>query len=793
MKWGLLALYGSWVLMNVARDAGAGNFRQAAFDFALAALPIAVVYVLRLAFGRAEAIGAALAMAWCAATGYFIHFGGTTQQQFVLIMGFGAAFVLFLLALVNRYIRKDFAGKQELAVIYTMMLVAVPLSLVSRGALESGIRNLDEGYLGRTTYSWVKARPYLSPTGKEAIDAFYEGPAHPVTFMQAASRTVPWREWLLPMAYWGTILLLFMGASLMFVAMWRKRWVDEEKLAYPWTQVPLQLIDHAVPEEKSAVVAGGTPLIGEEAARDEASAKLSQKAMRWGLALGFATVIPGLLPTISQKLGSPFGVPPSPTTWGVDLTAFQIVEGVQLQLAFDPFILITALFLPMDFVLTIFVTYVGLNMFLPWILAKVGMPGYSAKMYSYAYMVLRTGGMVGIPLWTVWFGRDHIKRVVKDLWGRAGAGFALSPHLYMAAAWVGAIVLVLFVGGKENWLFPLAVLCILAAATIVVLAIGQKSAPDTGEEALEYRTLLLIFLAASAGFVFMIRLGTTWQIALMALLVIFLLNFLYMRIRADGAYTLFSPWHTTKSFAHWEKNLLGQWQTQEGWMGMGDVGALGITARCLGPQTFFAEPFRIGAEVGVHPRRMLRSMIMSGLLVLMLAGPLYLTFAYQYGNKGLSTDWRLYTRWDYYADTFGTRETPGTFRDRAYWFWIIVGVGIYGGLFYLRRERSGWPLIPAGVFFASVQDGGYSDMNVKLIWFSLLVALGLKWVLFRWYGVMNFRRRIMPVLTWALVGMVGGMILFMFLYSLRGEGVWRSPIDLVFGWADWVRSVFSGG
>jgi len=202
-------------------------------------------------------------------------------------------------------------------------------------------------------------------------------------------------------------------------------------------------------------------------------------------------------------------------------------------------------------------------------------------------------------------------------------------------------VLALFVGGKEDWGITLTVLGVLAVATVAVLAIGAKGAPDVGEEALEYRTLLLIFLAATAGLVFMIRLGTTWQVALLALVVIFLLNFLYMRIRADGAYTLFSPWHTTKSVAHWEKNLLGQWQTEQSWMGMGDVGALGITARCLGPQTFFAEPFRIGSEVGVHPRRTFRAMIMSGLLVLILAGPAYLTFAGDSTHGGITTPTRL--------------------------------------------------------------------------------------------------------------------------------------------------------
>ncbi|HHN45999.1 MAG TPA: hypothetical protein ENN09_01030 [Planctomycetes bacterium] len=818
-----LALYGIWLILNVVRDLLSGSFLGALFNVVLCALPLLAVFGVRILFGRAESLGTALVIAWAGATAFFVHYAGTSQQQLVLIMGFGAMFILFILALVNRYISRGFVGKSELAIVYSMMLVAVPLSLVYRGALESGIRNLDEGYLGRATYSWVKKRPWLSPVSEDAVENFYEGPIRPVTFLQAVRSVVPWNEWLLPMLYWGALFALFMISTLAFVALWRRRWVDEEKLAFPWTQVPLQIIDAASAPDTAADGAdldGVLPLSVEEIDRNKAAARLARKAMVWGLAIGFLLTVPGLLPAIWEKFTvlptSRFGVPPSPNSFGIDLTAFQFIEGVALFLSLDPFVLLSAFFLPLDFLLTVFIAFVGLNMLLPWFLAKVGMPGYAPRIYAYVYMVLRTGGLFGIPLWTLWFGRDHIKAVLTSLIGKtasSGSGGKITANIHfivLAALWLCAALLVVFFGGPATVgraLFVL--LLVLSAATVALLLRRAGNLPDetAQTEALACRTLIFLFLASAVFFIFLVRIGTNWQVALLTLAMIFFWNFTYARIRAEGAYPIYAPWHAMKSMAHWQKNLLvkwepaggglaarplGHWQTEEGWMGAVGVGTFAIVARSLGPQTFFAEPFKVGAEAGVHPRRIMRSILLAVFLVLFTAGPLYISFAYQYGNKNVSEDWRRYTRWDYYADTFGTRETPMAFAGRRYWFWTLLGVGLYGLLFWLRREMAGWPISPVAVFFAAVPLG-YCDLNMRYIWFTLLVALALKYLAFRWYGVMNFRRRIQPAVAWALVGLVGGMILYMIVYSFRGEGVWRSPLDVALGWYSWLRSILPGG
>ncbi|MBN1807635.1 MAG: hypothetical protein JW909_01105 [Planctomycetes bacterium] len=826
LKWGVLGAYAAWVFLNLLRDAvtlarysaeGDTSFARLAgqifFDIGVCLAPLGLMWVIRKFIGRAEALGTMLVILWCGASGFFIHFSGTSQQQFVLIMGFGAMFILFLLAMVNRYLRKGFAGKQDLAIIYTMLLVAVPLAILYRGILESGIRNLDEGYLGKKTYTWVMARPWLSATKESAVQAFYDGPLRPVTFLQSMFRTVPWSEWVYPLFYWSVVFAFFLGACLAFVALWRRRWIDEEKLPFPWTRVPMQLIESSEPEEDIPDRDADATLSDEEIGRRIELRLLARKAMRWGLAIGLLVTIPGLLPHIWEKIPSPVGVPPSPQSWGVDLTAFQLFEGVMLFLSIEPFVLISAMFLPLDFLLTVFLTYVGLNMILPWFLTKLGIPKAGSWMYHAIYMVLRSGGIVGIPLWTLWFGRDHLaavfRSILKPVDPAAGDRRLRWGYVALSGGWVAATLLALCTATPGLWLLPAIAMLILGILSVAGIVWGARNLPDESAktEALSYRTLLIMFLAAVCCFVFIIRLGTSFQVALLSLVIIAFINFAYARIRAGGAYPIYAPWHTMKSMGHWQKNLLvgyqaaedgsmvknplGQWQTEQGWMGAANVGTFGVAARSLGPHTFFAEPFRIGADVGIHPRRVFRAIALSLALVLFIAGPVYLTYAYQYGNRNISSDWQNYSRWTYYADTFGTRETPGTFTNDAYWFWILLGVAIYGVLFYLRREKAGWPLSPVGVFFAAVPLG-YCELNARHVWFALLVALGLKYTLFRWYGVMNFRRRIQPVLAWALVGMVGGMLLLMVVLSFRGEGVWHSTVDVLIEWFDWLRTLGGG-
>lgn len=701
--------------------------------------------------------GSTAVVGWCLLSSFLVHHSGTLQQQFALLMGFGAMFILFVVGMLNRYVGNGALGRRELATFYMMLLIAIPLAIVFRGSLESGIRNLHEDLASKPAYHWVK--PWQAATSPEAVSGYWDGPGRNMSMPEAFLRAVPWREWVLPMLYWGGLFLSFECFWLFLVALMRRRWVVEERLPFPWTQPALQVIEEG----------GGTPvhieegnhraraIVGVDMEKESEHERIKQKALRWGLALGLAITIPGLLPVVWEGLSSPIGVPPSPGTFGIDLTPLGLFEGVELHLVFDPFIIIAALFLPVDFLLTVFLTYVGLRMIVPWFLAKFGMPGYSGWIERRMYMALRTGGLVGIPLWTLWYGRDHIARALKGAlseFGRSGRGVEPEEVKDEVSSWGDLVAGVLFSG----------------AGFLLLLVVGMPWGVLADPH--------------------------TWGLLLLAVIMIFFLNFAYFRMRSEGTFLTFAPYHSLKSMGHWQKHLVGSWATEQAWHAGVYTASLGVIARLVGPHTYFGEPFRIGQEVGIHPRKVFRNVLLAIVLVLIFTGPLFLTLAYQYGVRGTTiedpTGWAQYTNWVYYAFHWATQEMPNTFRNHRYWFWILLGVGFYGALFYLRRELVGWKINPIAVLVGAIHYGP-SQLVVTQIWNCVFVALILKVVLFRWYGVRSFHRRIQPVLAWALVGMAGGMILLMFLHSLRGEGVWQSPLDMLFGWYEAFFAGSGGG
>ena len=51
--------------------------------------------------------------------------------------------------------------------------------------------------------------------------------------------------WLRPLFFWGLLFLLMMFAMLCINILVRKRWTEQEKLAYPIIQLPLGLSESA--------------------------------------------------------------------------------------------------------------------------------------------------------------------------------------------------------------------------------------------------------------------------------------------------------------------------------------------------------------------------------------------------------------------------------------------------------------------------------------------------------------------------------------------------------------------
>ena len=57
------------------------------------------------------------------------------------------------------------------------------------------------------------------------------------------SRSVPWTLWALPVLNWGVLVFLVLFAFLCLTAILRKQWVDNERLSFPLTQLPIALVE----------------------------------------------------------------------------------------------------------------------------------------------------------------------------------------------------------------------------------------------------------------------------------------------------------------------------------------------------------------------------------------------------------------------------------------------------------------------------------------------------------------------------------------------------------------------
>ncbi len=171
----------------------------------------------------------------------------TTIQ--IAILQFAPAAIGFLLVVViGNVVLRNFRSRlalssHEVIIIYMMVLVAALLT--SRGLLERLVPTLVAYHYYATpannwaelffpnTPQWAVPFDVEGRTGQYLVTAFYEGlsPGEPV----------PWGPWLIPLLAWAAVSLSMLFCFACLATILRKQWVDNEKLTFPLTQLPLAL------------------------------------------------------------------------------------------------------------------------------------------------------------------------------------------------------------------------------------------------------------------------------------------------------------------------------------------------------------------------------------------------------------------------------------------------------------------------------------------------------------------------------------------------------------------------
>lgn len=131
----------------------------------------------------------------------------------------------------------------EIILIYAMVLVA---SLATgRGVLEKWIPTLVcYNYFATPANHWAELLFPHTPQWAVPFDveggaaqyvarAFYEG--------LPLGQALPWQAWVTPLAAWSVVIILVLASYLCLAAILRRQWIDNEKLSFPLTILPLEL------------------------------------------------------------------------------------------------------------------------------------------------------------------------------------------------------------------------------------------------------------------------------------------------------------------------------------------------------------------------------------------------------------------------------------------------------------------------------------------------------------------------------------------------------------------------
>ena len=161
-------------------------------------------------------------------------------------------FILFVIVLFNRllkrYAPKRILTQAELLTIYIM--VAISCTFAGHDTIQNMFGSIAHPFWFATPENewqelFFRLLPeWLTVSDSQSLKGFYEGDATLYTPLN-------FRPWLKPLAFWGLFFLTMMFMMLCINTLIRKRWTEQEKLAYPIIQLPIGLSED-----------GGTKLLG---------------------------------------------------------------------------------------------------------------------------------------------------------------------------------------------------------------------------------------------------------------------------------------------------------------------------------------------------------------------------------------------------------------------------------------------------------------------------------------------------------------------------------------------------
>ena len=153
------------------------------------------------------------------------------------------AIFIVLVCAINPVYRR-FVGRAALSP--SELLVIVAIGMVGSVVPTSGVTGFLVGVTASPMYfatpenRWAEfyhpnLSSWLVPTDMDALRGFFEG---------AQGAPIPWSTWIVPLAWWSSLVgALFAGSACAMVIL-RKQWAEHEKLVYPLATVPMEMAEN---------------------------------------------------------------------------------------------------------------------------------------------------------------------------------------------------------------------------------------------------------------------------------------------------------------------------------------------------------------------------------------------------------------------------------------------------------------------------------------------------------------------------------------------------------------------
>lgn len=148
-------------------------------------------------------------------------------------------FLVFFVNTILKRIKWNLAfSPGELLLVYCMMLVACSVTEMGLGSQILPIISAPT-YYANPQNEWLDLivphlRKELIVSDPDAVKYFFEG--------LPKGMSIPWNVWIRPLSLWIPFLLVFYFCTICIVVMLRKQWIEREKLVYPLTILPREMV-----------------------------------------------------------------------------------------------------------------------------------------------------------------------------------------------------------------------------------------------------------------------------------------------------------------------------------------------------------------------------------------------------------------------------------------------------------------------------------------------------------------------------------------------------------------------